>query len=399
MQNRSSSDSENKIPASTKAVPVDTTIHLTGNNTGRDSGNLSRTSDRKDSKVGKVDNNDILAAPSSNLKTNNIRGPPAITSGFPKILRLVIVSLAALISAFFVFVQPAFASNGATSESGSNIITVIAVIIGFGLAAMIARAVISKLSNSKITAKVAELALAMKNIFDKFDKDVKTFLLFMPVYIISQRLLFEVLVDFARFESFQTRTIVDTIFALAAFVPAYFVWRSLGNIFNILKFVKFAISNGFFPRQHSDDNLIVNNLEKLAVVAFSMSEADHNGAFNFRRLEEWVFDLEESGYRVVSGRVGGVEELVLFLRRVRRESGPADLIIISGHGSKTSLLLGVKAGRRYELNLCNAFYLRLVRNALKINGAMVLNSCSTGNRSGCVWQRVYKKIVNGRSDR
>ncbi len=123
--------------------------------------------------------------------------------------------------------------------------------------------------------------------------------------------------------------------------------------------------------------------KNFAVVIYPEEDPDFiMGAFSNHRSV--VKNLEKHGYEVKFSRVNSGEGLVDFILDATREQ-PASLIIISGHGNRNSIRLGVYGSYNVRtipaLSLTSVNAKRLlseIQSSLRKDGVIVLDSCSTG---------------------
>jgi|GEM_PF-5299148 HEAT repeat protein len=124
---------------------------------------------------------------------------------------------------------------------------------------------------------------------------------------------------------------------------------------------------------------LVANLEQsrpderpLAVVVYP--KTDWNGAFYESPVAK---ELVSHGYRVMYYEASSDEETVQCLRRATAAQQAA-VIVLGGHGTKTSLTLSDASGEAAEIDISDEVQLRRASGALEDGGQIILESCSTG---------------------
>jgi len=118
-----------------------------------------------------------------------------------------------------------------------------------------------------------------------------------------------------------------------------------------------------------------NPRKRLAIIMQPIE--DNNGAF--KDIENKGKQFESRGYQVIIARVNGIDALLTALKAatVRRR---ASVIMIGGHGSRTSIQLGF-GGSDPKLTIRDKQLkekLSTAAGTLEENGVVILDSCSTG---------------------
>jgi hypothetical protein len=114
----------------------------------------------------------------------------------------------------------------------------------------------------------------------------------------------------------------------------------------------------------------------LAVLIYNKS--DHNGAFYY---DYKVISQLSNEYDVRIIEAATDREFETWSLIMKQKYDKADLVVIAGHGSPTSIRFGGGSGPEYSLDLTDEGSFIALSELLKEGGQIVLFACSTGDRS------------------
>ncbi|MDD5560875.1 MAG: hypothetical protein PHT50_01915 [Candidatus Omnitrophica bacterium] len=131
-------------------------------------------------------------------------------------------------------------------------------------------------------------------------------------------------------------------------------------------------------------------LKKLAIIIHPVE--DNNGAF--KDIENKGKQLESRGYRVIIARVDGIDALLAALKAATAQQR-ASVIMIGGHGSRTSIQLGFGEPNS-KLTIRDKQLkekLSAAVGTLEENGIIILDSCSTG-KGGRIFSNIAQLFAD-----
>ncbi|MEM3030538.1 MAG: hypothetical protein QXH27_02275, partial [Candidatus Micrarchaeia archaeon] len=111
----------------------------------------------------------------------------------------------------------------------------------------------------------------------------------------------------------------------------------------------------------------------LAIIAYP--KYDHNRAFYFNK----IWQLYRAGFQVVVFESGNEGEFKEWMKRIVAKWGPADVVVLGGHGKPQEIRLGAGESEENFLDVTDGDVLKALKPLVKPGGMFVLDSCSTGD--------------------
>ncbi|MEM4389615.1 MAG: hypothetical protein QXG98_03050 [Candidatus Micrarchaeia archaeon] len=111
----------------------------------------------------------------------------------------------------------------------------------------------------------------------------------------------------------------------------------------------------------------------LAIIAYP--KYDHNRAFYLNK----IWQLYRAGFQVVVFESGNEGEFMEWAERIVAKWGPADVVVLGGHGEPQKIRLGAGESEENFLDVTDNNVLEALKPLVGPGGVFVLDSCSTGD--------------------
>ncbi len=146
----------------------------------------------------------------------------------------------------------------------------------------------------------------------------------------------------------------------------YRVFRGLNKVYNIKYFGRYSVKQLNWQYQHTDLTRGTPILNKIAnPIVYFVNQYDHNGAYNTIKTPASSFIYETSSKRYIARKMEDIKE---------NSPGIKVTVVISGHGSTSSITLG-RNKKEGQLTLKDNETFTDMKGATEL---IVLDSCETG---------------------